>query len=75
MDNVLLIQRQNHLASVVSWLLFRLILTQGVRTVSLVGHSMGGGLCQLFAAAYPELVDRLLSCSLIVIGGNLIYAS
>ena len=30
------------------------------RTVTLVGHSMGGGLCQLYTAAFPELVTRLV---------------
>ena len=37
----------------------RLISRLDVRTVTLLGHSMGGGLCQLFTAAFPELVDRL----------------
>ena len=62
MDNVLLLHRcitpwdrVTHVTSLIPRLISRL----DVRTVTLLGHSMGGGLCQLFTAAFPELVDRL----------------
>ena len=38
----------------------RLVTRRGWSRVSLVGHSMGGGLCQLYAATFPHMVDKLV---------------
>jgi pimeloyl-ACP methyl ester carboxylesterase len=32
----------------------------GISRASLIGHSMGGGVCSLFAGAFPERIDRLI---------------
>ena len=32
---------------------------------SLIGHSMGGGICSAFAATHPELVEHLVSLDMI----------
>ena len=37
-----------------------LVTGRGWGRVSLVGHSMGGGLCQLFAATFPHMVDKVV---------------
>ena len=61
MDNVLLLHRcitPWDRVTQVTCHIPRLISRLDVRTVTLLGHSMGGGLCQLFTAAFPELVDR-----------------
>ena len=36
-----------------------------LRRFSLIGHSMGGGICSAFAATHPELVDHLVSLDMI----------
>ncbi len=48
----------------------QLIVQANLAPVTLVGHSLGGAICALFAGVYPELVERL-----IVIEGIGLYVS
>ena len=47
---------------------FALATSLGVRTFSLMGHSMGGGIVLLMAAQHPERVQRVLDVAGVVTG-------
>ena len=41
-------------------MIHRIVTGYGWSRVSLVGHSLGGGVCLLFAACFPHLVEKLV---------------
>ncbi|XP_054286990.1 probable serine hydrolase isoform X2 [Macrosteles quadrilineatus] len=46
-------------------LLRRVVLHLGLKRVSLLGHSLGGAVGFLYAATYPETVDKLVSIDIV----------
>ena len=40
----------------------------GLKSSVCMGHSMGGGICSLFASTFPECVDRLVMLDFVAFG-------
>lgn len=40
-----------------------------------MGHSMGGGICSLFASTFPECVDRLVMLDFVAFGEEFISSA
>ena len=40
----------------------------GLKSSVCMGHSMGGGMCGMFAATFPECVDRLVMLDFVAFG-------
>ena len=46
----------------------------GLKSSICMGHSMGGGVCSLFASTFPECVDRLIMLDFVAFGeGRIVF--